>query len=216
MWTVKTPPVINMGGLIQFEKKLRVSAPVLIDRVVRFGAERPDRPLPDPMLALLAELIAACMGGGRKARRRAQRLLTRYPDRAARALRDFLDDPLPTKVGKPSKGDRLDIELPSVLDMRTAWIAGGGNLYVFDRLTLWEHARLVREQEKLRKAALADAAIAARISQIQPQQFKKFIAELLDDGRAKTARDWAAHMFRSTSHMPKITQEQLAAMKGRA
>jgi hypothetical protein len=208
--------MIDMGGLCRFEIATRVSAPGFIEQLVRAGSESPDAPLASDVVEQLTVLIACCFGGARASRKRAVWLLKRSPDLVALALREFLEDPLPDQSSDLPSDDALAAELPSVLDMRAAWMASGGAPGVFDGLKLWEHSRILRQQEKRQRAALADAAIAARVAQAKEDHFRRFVSEMLGDGRAKAPREWVQHLFNATAHLPKVTQEELSLMKGRA
>lgn len=208
--------MIDMGGLYQFERVTRISAPGFIEQLVHTGSESPDTPLAPDVVEKLTVLMACCFGCARASRKRAVRLLKRSPDLVAQALREFLEDPLPTHSSDSPSDDAPAAELPSVLDMRAAWLASGGEPYVFDGLKLWEHSRILRQQEKRQRAALADAAVAARVAGSKEDHFKRFVSEMLGDGRAKTPREWVQHLFNATAHLPKVTQEELSLMKGRA
>lgn len=210
------PPVVNMGGLYQFEKAVGVSAPEFIERLVGVGSENPDAALAPDVVENLTLLIAFCFDGAGVSKKSAVRLLKRSPDLVALALRGFLEDPLPLPVGASPTDAAASAELPSVLDMRAAWLAGGAAPDVFDALTLWEHSRILRQQEKRQRAALADAAVAARVAQSKDDQFRRFISEMHGTARAKTHREWVQHLFNATAHLPKVTQEQLSLMKGQA
>lgn len=216
MLSKKALPVVNMGGLRHFEIACRTSAPAFIEVLIQLGSDHPERPLPAEMLGQLVELLTYCLGGDLTAKRRAIRLVKRQPDLVACALRGFLEDPLPAKRKSSSSGAADPVELPTVLDMRASWIAAGHAPDVFDGLTLWEHGRILQQQEIRQRAALADAAVAARISQAEDQKFRRFMGEMTGGGTAKTPREWAEHLFKATAHLPKLTQQDLASLKGQA
>jgi hypothetical protein len=211
-----TPPILNMGGLYQFEKAKHISAPGFIEELINAGSETPDAPLAPDVVDQLIALIAHCLGDGSGSRKRAARVLKKAPDLVAFALREFLEDPLSSSSTGSAAETAPSAELPSVLDMRAAWLASGGEPATFDGLKLWEHSRILRQQEKRQRATLADAAIAARVAKSKDEHFKRFVSEMLGDGRAKTPRDWVQHLFNATAHLPKVTQEELSLMKGRA
>lgn len=212
----RASPVIDMAGLARFEKRCGVSAPGFIEHLVQAGTEQPDAPLAAPDVEILAVLIASCLPGEIWALRRAKRLLRRAPARVATALRAFLEDPLPIKQAASEGHVDPDVAPPSVLDMRAAWLAGGRDPAVFDRLTLWEHSRILHHLDKQKRSDLVDAAVAARVSQAKDDQFRRFVSETLGTNRGKTSRDWVRHLFSATAHLPKMTQQELAQMKGQA
>lgn len=214
------PPIIDMGGLACFETACRIPAPTFIEQLIQAGTEHPKDPLGPDVVSRLVDLIAHCLGDCRASRRRAVRLVKKSPDLVALALRGFLEDPLPVQQSQRKskvKSAQSDVaDLPSVLDMRAAWLAAGGDLAVFERLTLWEHTRILQQQEHRQRVALADAAVAARVAQAKDDKFRKFVAEMQGTGRAMTPRDWVQHLFKATAHLPKVTQQELSMMKGRA
>ncbi len=216
VFRVISPPVINMGALCRFEKATGVSAPGFIEQLVQIGSENSDAPLAPALVETLTLLISHCFGGAGSSRKQAAKLLIRSPEMVAQALRLFLEDPLPPAVIAPRSAGAAAAELPTVLDMRASWLARGGELGVFDGLTLWEHSRILQHQEKRQRSALVDAAVAARVAQSKSEHFKRFISETLDNGRSKTSREWVQHLFNATAHLPKVTQEELSLMKGRA
>lgn len=207
------PPVINMGGLYRFERAHATSGPALIDGIVRAASTNPDAPLPPDMSRLLVDLLAQCLGGTPRARRRAIFLIVRVPYAVSDALRQFLDDPLPAPVtdggGRAARGD-----IPSVLDMRAIWLSDGGDPAIFDSLTLWEHGRILKEREARKRAALADATLAARNAQAKPNDFKRFMKELSTTGKDQRPNAWVQGLFAATAHLPTVTQKDLAGMKG--
>jgi hypothetical protein len=211
-----SPPVITMGGLCLFEKSTGVSAPAFIEQLVSVGSHDPDAPLASDLVGTLISLIYFCCKDRVLSRKRVANLLRKRPDLIAQSLQDFLEDPLPSKSGEGKAVEGGPVDLPSALDMRAAWLAGGGTLSVFDGLKLWEHSRALKERQKRQKSALVDAAVAARMAHAKDTDFRKFVSGLLHGGRAKSPRELAQHLFNATAHMPKITQQQLAQMKGQA
>lgn len=211
-----SPPVITMGGLCLFEISTGVSAPEFIEQLISFGSQNPDAPLAPSMVNSLTTLIHFCYGDPSKSRKRAANLLRKFPELVAQSLGDFLEDPLPPKSSGDRSFESSVAELPTALDMRAAWLANGGDLGVFNGLKLWEHSRVLKEQEKRQKSALVDAAVAARMAQAKEAGFKRFISEMTRGDRANGPREWAQHLFNATAHMPKVTQQELALMKGRA
>lgn len=211
-----SPPVIDMGGLYAFEIATGIPAPSFIEQLVDAGSQDPDAPLTPDLVETLTDLLAHCFGGAGTSRKQAQKVLKRSPEMVASALRLFLEDPFPMDSGDASADGAPAAELPSVLDMRAAWLDHGGEPSVFDGLRLWEHSRVLRHREKRLRAALVDAAVAARVAQSKDDQFKRFVSEMVGGGRAKTPREWAEHIFKATGHLPMVTQEELSLMKGRA
>lgn len=208
------PLTFCLGGLAKFEEASGVSAPGFIEHLVKFGSENPNDPLPPDSLQLLSEMVRHCSGSRWFTRGSPSRLLRRCPEKVAIALRAFLEDPLPQDVALPSKERSGEIDPPSILDMRAAWLADGGDPGEFNRMTLWEHARIVRAQRRNQRAALADAALAARVARAKDEHFRKFIDEMSRGPHARTQRDWAQHLFAASAGLPTFSQEELALMKG--
>lgn len=216
VWFHRVSPVIDMAGLTQFEMRCGVSAPGFIEHLVQAGSDQPDVPLGADDVATLSILIACCLPGVPRPQKYAKKLLFRSPDVVAQALRAFLEDPLPTKQTEGKTTPDQEVAPPSVLDMRASWLAGGRDPAVFDQLTLWEHSRILRQLDKQQRSDLVNAAIAARVSKAKDDQFRRFVSETLGDRQGKSPRDWVRHLFNATAHLPKMTQQELAHMKGQA
>jgi len=208
-------PVMTLGGLCQFEIAARVNAPALLDRILRLAADRPDAPIEAADMKALAQLIGVCLGGGRAGQRRGWWLLIRRRDAVSTMLRAFLEDPFPT-LTKDTGGAPGAEPLAPALAMRAAWIARGADPSVFDGLSLWEHARVIRDLDKRQRLAMADAALAARMADAKPHAFHRFIGEMSTDPADRQPHAWVRSLFSATAHLPTMTQKELAQMKGTA
>ena len=215
MFKRRAAPVIDMGGLYLFECSEGLSAPSLIEDVLQAAVSHPNEALPQNLTEALARLVSYCLGG-RRSLPRAFLLIDKAPDAVARALRQFLEDPLPQASVGAADGAGGASKMPSVLDMRSAWLASGGGPDIFDRLTLWEHSRILKERQKRQRAALLDAAVSARMGQADNKHFKRFVADLSADLDNRAPNAWVRSLFAASAHLPTVTQQDLASMKGTA
>lgn len=215
IWLRRPAPVMTLGGLCRFEIAARMNAPALLDRVLRLSAERPDAPIPGADIRALAQLIASCLGGRRRDHRRAWWVLIRRRAAVSEMLRAFLEDPLPARAQDKTGAAPMEPPAPAIA-MRAAWIARGADPAVFDGLTLWEHGRVMRDLDQRQRRAMADAAVAARMAEAKPQQFKRFIGEMSADPADRRPHAWVRGLFAATAHLPTMTQQELEQMKGRA
>lgn len=206
---------MTLGGLCRFEIAARVNAPALLDRILRLAADHPDAPIEAADMKALAQLIACCLGDEQRNQRRALWWLIRRRDAVSIMLRAFLEDPFPAPT-KETGGAPGAEPLAPALAMRAAWIARGADPSVFDSLTLWEHARVIRDVEKRQRRAMADAATAARMADAKPHAFQRFIGEMMTDPADRQPHAWVRNLFSATAHLPTMTQKELAEMKGTA
>lgn len=212
-------PVINMGGLHRFELSQRASAPAVLDRIVAHSTQDPSAQLPPDLTVSLARLLAACLGDGGRHFRRAAFLILRYPALVGEALRAFLEDPLRASGDQPEGESAARDQdgsqgIAPVVAMRAAWLAEGGDPAVFDRLTLWEHGRILRERSQAKRQELANMAVAARSAQAKPEAFRKFVRDLNRDPAERGRNAWVQGLFAAAANVPTITQADLARMKG--
>ncbi|WP_147127815.1 hypothetical protein [Shimia ponticola] len=219
------PPVLTMGGLCVFETATGKSAPAVLDALAAQATIAPDKPLPAPLVADLAGLTASALKwsgvAAPRATRRAHRMLASRPEELAAMLTNFLADPIPSKPHPAAKGSaNLNAQatgLPSALTLRADWIAAGFPAAAFEPLALWQHARIGQARQSAQISAMCDAAVAARAAQLDGKDFRHWLDEVTraaDAASGKPKPDLWQSLDATTAHLPRLSAEEFARMKG--
>lgn len=201
-----------------FEQKAGISAPAFLDRIVATAESDPDADLASEDLARVIDFLTCCAvacGGDARSATVAS-MLRRAPDLVAQAFREFLIDPIGVNETPAATGATVAVSSVCVCDMYAEWLAAGLAPDVFDRLTLWQHARVMAARRRARSADLTDATVAARMAQAAPKDFSKFIEGLVHGDQPRGLRQSAERLFAATAGLPRISQEELSTLKGTA